>query len=47
MDQFNLKIKQQLMGLAKISKDIKADMDKYSHEAVTRVKVSSKQKQQR
>jgi len=35
------------MGLAKISKDIKADIEKYSQEAVTKVKVSSKQKQSR
>ena len=47
MDKTNAKIKQQLMGLAKISKDNKADNEKYSQEVVTKQKVSSKQRQAR
>lgn len=32
MDKLNANVKQQLMGLAKISKDIKGDLAKYSLE---------------
>ena len=44
MDQNNAKIRQQLMGLAKISKDIKSDIDKYSHEITTKKTVGTKQR---
>lgn len=29
LDKFNAQIKQQLMNLAKISKDVKSDLEKY------------------
>jgi len=32
MEKFNQKIKQQLMGLSKISKDIKSDIEKFQVE---------------
>lgn len=47
LDKTNAKIKQQLMGLAKISKDNKADNEKYSKEADSKTRISSKHKQAR
>lgn len=46
-DKTNGMIKSQLMGLAKISKDNKADNEKFSSEVVSKTKLSTKQKLQR
>lgn len=47
IDKTSNKIKQQIMGLAKICQDNKADNVKFSNEIAQKTKLSSKQKQQR
>ena len=45
MDDKNQQVKQQLMGLAKISKDTKSDLQKFKEEIQQKKTINSKKKQ--